>query len=445
MPRLGCDGVSLGCPPRREVRRSVRTKTGGSSVTSCEIRNGSSRAGQNFSSSDQCSSVADLLSQSPGEHARDNVGTSRRDELGPGTAIKASLASARVKAQSAKRESHAPRATSSSKARETLGEEVCGRCNGRGFQGLLGRHGFGLIRRRCRRCTSNHDSRVSTLTTPSIDAQREPEPEAEDSADCAEVPVAHDTRDNFTVPVAVGSATLDVYDRLCDPRTLGSVGVVAGVGVGLLAVLHPGAATYLARAFSAASTISATLSETDIRGNLLPDLRKYVEATTSNLEMVRNLTAAQTDRRLERPVQEIALLMEQLVELVSRFVSRRRLAKMIVLSDFNAQKDEMLITLGLWNNTLTQSLQTMQQDTLQTVVNEVRGLAKAISGDEQVKSLKQHMHSSSSVPKRQDPRGQRRAALSNPAVFKFPVGIAPAYRPGEGCNSQTKPAPLSGS
>jgi len=124
------------------------------------------------------------------------------------------------------------------------------------------------------------------------------------------------------VPVAVGSATPDVYDRLCDPRTLGSVGVVAGVGVGLLAVLHPGAATYLARAFSAASTISATLSETDIRGNLLPDLRKYVEATTSNLEMVRNLTAAQTDRRLERPVQEIALLMEQLVELVSRFVSR---------------------------------------------------------------------------------------------------------------------------
>jgi len=238
-------------------------------------------------------------------------------------------------------------------------ENTCSKCEGRGVR-KVGSPGWGLLRR-CRHCRGPGSWRASweSLKSP-MDSLGE---------EGGEEKVPEASKDDEPNP-----DMLDKLDFLADKRVIG----VAAVGAGVCVALHPALAMYVPKAVSAALGISSKIADISEPEQFLVDIVPYIEVTTSNLERVRGLPAAQVDDRLERPVCEIAALLEKLSKLVTRFLARKRLAKVLALSDFNQKRDELLGSLERWNGVLMHAMQSVAQDTLQTVVDEVRVLREEL-------------------------------------------------------------------
>jgi len=238
-------------------------------------------------------------------------------------------------------------------------EGTCSKCEGRGVR-KVGSPGWGLLRR-CRHCRGPGSWRASweSLKSP-MDSLGE---------EGGEEKMPEASKDDEPNPDMV-----DKLDFLADKRVI----AVAAVGAGVCVALHPALAMYVPKAVSAALGISSKIADISEPEQFLVDILPYIEVTTSNLERVRGLPAAQVDDRLERPVCEIASLLEKLSKLVTRFLARKRLAKVLALSDFNQKRDELLGSLERWNGVLMHAMQSVAQDTLQTVVDEVRVLREEL-------------------------------------------------------------------
>uniref|UniRef100_A0A7S4UYU4 Uncharacterized protein n=1 Tax=Alexandrium monilatum TaxID=311494 RepID=A0A7S4UYU4_9DINO len=218
---------------------------------------------------------------------------------------------------------------------------ACPRCRGRGVRGLLGPRGLRLLRRLCRHCagTGNASSGPGRLV------------------------------DSSVVMSGISSICL-----------AGAGGALCVAGTGATVVPLLGAV--LARAASAACSAMNRITELQAAEHWVVDLAAYVQATAGTLARLRSLGGSEEE--LSRAAERVAELLERLDGLVKGYAERCTVGKAFEIVVFHQRREEIMGALGLWNTSVLQALQLLQQEalvqqqeTLEAIVGEVRALSVA--------------------------------------------------------------------
>jgi len=143
----------------------------------------------------------------------------------------------------------------------------------------------------------------------------------------------------------------------------------------------------LARAVSAVCSAMSRVTELQAGEHWVTDLSRYIEATASTLTRVRGISgtgAEGVDEELCRAAERVAELLERLDCLVEGYARHCTARKAVEIVTFHQQREEIMGALGLWNASVTQVLQVLQQQalaqqqvTLDAIATEVRALAAA--------------------------------------------------------------------